>query len=848
MVYLEDLLALGPSIGAKVVGHVFARTFLRLSHDSRKLQPGEMFVAVVSERGDGHDYILEAVRQGASGVLCERPPAEGIAGVTVVQVSDVREALTQWMSRQLARYNPTVIAVTGSIGKTTTAKLLSACLGAAGFPTFENDNRNDLFGLPIALSELSAEHQYAVLEMACVERGEFPRIVEIARPKTVVVTGFGVARLENFGTPEAVSDEVGRSLQTKRPSVVAFNGDDPLATSAAADSGSRLLSFGLSEACDLRATDVEFSESSTRFSVAWGEWNASVQTRLLGIPAVYGGLAALAVIASEVPEALDLAVDILGEFEPLPGRLRRLSGVGGCTIVDDSFNSSLPSMEALFHYAEIIPDRKIFVLGDTQGLGEYRDRYFEAVVRGVAHLAERCIVVGQQAEGLLRTARRLKVSTDKIHIAPKVEDVPSLVGQLGPGDTVLVKGSEAARMERVSALFLGSEGDPRRVLARQDPGWVSTVTYQRDRPTWLEIDLSAIAGNLSRIREIVGPKVDIMAVLKADAYGHGAVQVARTVGLQGAQMLAVATVNEGVVLRDQGIGLPILVLGYVPPWQVREAIARDLAIVLYSEWVARYADRWARAMGRKARVHIKVDTGMTRLGVLPEDLLNFLEVVFNLAGVEVEGIFTHFANADVPEHPMNVAQLDAFRRVLRGLMDKGWVPDRVHAANSAATLYLEQSRFNMVRPGIALFGLQPSPRCPLPDGFRPAVSFKSQVGQVKRVAKGTCVSYGCKFVTSRESLIAVLPVGYGDGFRRGPSSWKEVLVRGRRAPVVGTVCMDMCMVDVTDIPGVREGDEVVLIGRQGEECISVEEVAGWLGTVNYEVVCQILARVPRVVV
>jgi len=253
-------------------------------------------------------------------------------------------------------------------------------------------------------------------------------------------------------------------------------------------------------------------------------------------------------------------------------------------------------------------------------------------------------------------------------------------------------------------------------------------------------------------------------------------------------------------------------------------------------------------------VHVKVDTGMGRLGLLPGQAVDFVREITDLPGLIIEGVFTHLAVADMPDargvvgwgHEYTLGQLASFQRVLEDFEDEGIQTRYVHAANSAAVFAFPESHFNMVRPGIAIYGLNPSPDVPCPAGFEPALSFKTQVAQVKELPPGSYVSYGCAYQTTGETRVAVIPVGYADGFRRGPRNWGEVLVKGQRAPVVGRVCMDQTMIDVTDIADVREGDEVVLIGEQGGDRIGVGEVAEWLGTINYEVVSEILARVPRV--
>ena len=375
--------------------------------------------------------------------------------------------------------------------------------------------------------------------------------------------------------------------------------------------------------------------------------------------------------------------------------------------------------------------------------------------------------------------------------------------------------------------------------------------WRADRPTWVEIDLSAIANNTRQIKKLVGPQVRILASLKADAYGHGAVKVARTVLHNGSSMLGVATVSEAKPLREAGIDAPILVFGYVPPWQMREAVRLGLTITLYALEAAYALSRAALALAQSVKVHVKVDTGMGRLGIRAEQVDEILALVREiqvLPGLEMEGIFTHFAMADADARDLSHAylQLARFQQVLLAFEREGLRPPLVHAANSAALLSLQEARFDMVRPGIALYGLDPSTEVPIPEDFRPALSFKTQVSQVKVIPAGEGISYGCTYKTDRPTRIAVLPVGYADGFRRAPANWGSVLLHGQDAPILGRVCMDQCIIDVSHIREARVGDEVVLIGRQGEALLTAEMVAQRLGTSNYEVVSAILARVPRV--
>ena len=368
------------------------------------------------------------------------------------------------------------------------------------------------------------------------------------------------------------------------------------------------------------------------------------------------------------------------------------------------------------------------------------------------------------------------------------------------------------------------------------------------RPTALRVDLRALERNLRFCRErLAGPLGDrapgILAVVKANAYGHGAVPVARTLAARGVDWLGVALVEEGIALRQAGIETPILVLGgaYEGGW---EAMRRfDLVPVVFRDAHLEAASRHG-----PMKVHVKVDTGMGRIGVLPADLGRFLDRARQQPGVVVDGMLTHFANADLGDERVTRAQIEAFEAAVEEARARGLAPRWIHLANSAAVLRMA-SRLKgqtLVRPGLMLYGHAPAEGL---DGGRlePVATWVTRIVHLKRVPRGFKVSYGQTWEAPRESVIATLPVGYADGYARVFGNRAHVLVRGRRCPVVGRVCMDMCMVDVTEVPGAEGGDEVVLLGRQGGEEVTAEELAGHAGTISYEILCSIGERVPRIV-
>jgi len=363
--------------------------------------------------------------------------------------------------------------------------------------------------------------------------------------------------------------------------------------------------------------------------------------------------------------------------------------------------------------------------------------------------------------------------------------------------------------------------------------------------TWAEIDLDAIAHNVRAIQAHVGPDAAIIAVVKANAYGHGAVPVAQTVLENGATRLAVARLEEGIQLRQAGITAPILVMGYTLPAQASALVRWDLTPTVNTLEGAQALSAAAEATGRRRAVHVKVDTGMGRYGLLPGEVVDFVRALAALPGLTLEGLYTHFAVADLADKSYTHRQFNRFLEVVQAVEAAGFSIPLKHAANSAATLDLPETHLDAVRPGLILYGMRPSDEVEPAIPLRPALTLKSHVARLRTLPSGSSISYGRTYITTRPTPVALVPVGYGDGYHRLASNRGAVLIGGRRAPIVGRVCMDQFVVDVSDIPGVAQGDEVVLIGRQGDEVITAEEVAGWVETINYEVTTSLLPRVAR---
>jgi len=381
-----------------------------------------------------------------------------------------------------------------------------------------------------------------------------------------------------------------------------------------------------------------------------------------------------------------------------------------------------------------------------------------------------------------------------------------------------------------------------------------------DLVTWAEIDLAAYAHNVAELKELCRPTTRLMAVVKADAYGHGAARLARPAVASGVDWFGVARLEEAVSLRQAGVKVPILILGFTSVGEADVLIEYDLTQAVLSLPLASALSEHAVARGKKIRSHLKIDTGMGRIGLvshprgpgspagLPvEGTIRDALAIARLPGLELEGIFTHLASADRAGNGDAGRQLERFSTLVEHLEQEGLCFELRHAANSAAMIRLPESHLDMVRPGIATYGLRPSTQVDLGAiGLEPVLQWKSRIVQLKKVPAEFGVSYGTTYTTSQPTTLATIPVGYADGLRWHLSSRGQMLVGGRRVPIVGRVCMDMVVLDVGEIPDVRVGDEVVLIGRQGDEFLGADEMAEAIGTINYEVLTSITPRIPRV--
>lgn len=852
MISLYDILE---AADGQLFGEASAVLFTDFCLNAQQAQKGQLFVALRTEHGDGHQFMREAVENGVLGIMCQRPPDFDTEGLTVIVMRDVESALLKWANIALRKFGTNVIAVAGGAAATIAREAIAAVLSTRHRVYKGSDAFSGKFGLPVTLGRLAPEDQFAVLEMPLLQNGGMSELAAVVKPLVGVVTDLNYSGMERFDLRNAFVQEYEALISSlPKNGLAVLNYDDDQIRALCERTTANVLTIGLDRGsvafgADFTAYNLLLARDKTGFDVRYanerylGRW-----IPLLGAHTLYGVLAALAVgSAYGVPVAEGL--NTLKELQPLPGRLNLLEGVNSCLLVDDSFDANLPSALALLDWLRDLRlpaenGRLIFMLGSLGDMGKHTISAHREVGRQAADVVDILVTEGDWAAVAGRAALDHGMDRRNVRITYSPEDAAASIARLlQPDDVVVIKGDAASHMERATRALLARAEDVVRLprYSGQDAEHHARVL---PRQTWVEVDRSAIAYNVRRIKEIVGESVTVVAVVKANGYGHGAVAVASTALNNGADYLAVSAVGEAVELREAAIDAPILVFGYTPPNAVRQALRYNLTLTLYDLDVARAYNRIARELDTTLRVHVKVDTGLGRMGLLPEQVTPFFRSVRNLRNLEIEGIYTHFASADSSTEYTR-AQLQVFENCLTPLRAAGLQFKYIHAANTAATLTLPETHYNMVRPGIGIYGIMPGSGAPLPPDFRPALTWKTTIGIVKTLPKGAYVGYGNTYRTRSTERVAIINVGYADGFRRAPDRWQEVLVHGQRVPVIGRVSMDLSAINVTSVPNANIGDEVVLIGRQGDEYISVDEVAEWLDTNTYEVVTSIAARVPR---
>ncbi len=799
-----------------VDGEVVGDPEIRVRHiatDSRAaFALDTLFVALKGPRFDGHNYLDAAFASGARAAL-----VSGEDDRPGVRVADTLVALQALAKHHREQFGGLVVGITGSNGKTIVKEMLSAIL-ARSFEVYRSPGSyNSQVGVAISLLGMKPHHRFAVIEAGISHPGEMDTLAQMIQPDVGVLTTLGTAHREGLLSLENTAHEK-LKLFANTKTIIATKDASPYLDEA--------IFVDVDGDDPFCAKGVKDNPHGFSFDVVGPDQGFEATLNVPGRHNIHNALCAAAV-AMELGIEVEDIQDGLASFELAPMRLEMHTTSAGVTLINDAYSSDPVSAKAalgtLQFYAGGHPT--IAVLGDMHDLGEDSEALHQELGAAVQQLGiHRLIAYGDWAETVQAAAIAEGMAKENAQAITEFDELSEqLDATVQPGDFVLFKGSRPLGLERAAEQLLESVA-----------------------PTRLFIDLDAIRANVRAIRATLGDDTRLMAVVKSFAYGNDSTRVSQTLVREGIDALAVAYPDEAIPLRKRGLQIPILVTNVLAE-EADKIVKYDLTPLVYSRQVVAALSEWGVRADKTVEAHIEVDTGMNRVGVKPQNVLEFAKFVSAADNVNLAGIMTHFASADDPQaDQFTHEQIMRFDVVLESLRAEGLDPGLVHAANTAAAWRFPEARYDMVRIGLGLYGYHPSYATSEIADTVAALRFETRVIHVKTVTEGDTVSYGRTWAAQGERRIATIAAGYNDGFSRFMSNGGHVLIRGQRCSVVGTVCMDVSMVDVTHLPEVEVGDAVVLFGKQGKNEITVNEIADRGRTINYEVLCKIAPRVRRI--
>ena len=774
---------LGGEPGGRVVCSVFT--------DSRSMPAcaDAMFIAIEGVNHDGHTYINELYGRGVRMFMVERDVATGkYPDACFIAVPGSVDALQRLAADYRAQFRGTVVGITGSNGKTVVKEWIAG-LVPPGTKLFRSPKSyNSQIGVPLSVLMIGGDETVAVIEAGISQPGEMERLHRIIRPDVGVITTIGDAHQENFGsTVEKLEEKLGLFEGAR---TIVYNNDYPEIGKALAR---RFPRAKVVDACGCEGEVREmFSDDASRQNAAMA-------------------VAVCDVLGYDHGQTLSR----LPGLQPVAMRLELKEGINGSIIVNDSYNSDINSLAIALDYLRSVAGGRpqTLVLSDILQSGYPQEELYGRVAQMV-NLSEVDAMVGIGS----RISRYPQLFGIRADFYPDVETYLRNVRRDDiAGRAILLKGNRRTRFERLSHAF-----------------------EHKSHTTTLEVDLDAMVGNLNAYRAMLSPGTRVMAMIKASGYGHGGYEVASTLQFQGVDYLAVAFADEGVALRGSGIAMPIVVLN-ADEDSFELMVANGLEPEIYNfRSLAAFGQVLRRYGERSYPVHVKLDTGMHRLGFPEGDVERLAqELAARHPMLRVASIFSHFACADDPAGDgFTRAQTEAFRRMSGRLTEALGYKPLLHISNSAGAARFPEAEFDMVRLGIGLYGIGEVP------GLRETAALHTRIVQIREVQPGECVGYGCAGRIERPTRLATIPVGYADGIDRrlGEGRW-SVVVGGRPAPTVGRICMDTCMVDITGCDA-AEGDDVAVFG--GGEGNSIADMARALDTIPYEIMTSISARVKRI--
>ncbi len=821
-IYLSDLCAF------LQMDFTFSDDFLvkGISIDTRTIRPGEVFLALKGENYDGHAFLPVAVKKGAGALIVE----EDFQGkMPVLRVPNTLEALAQIANGYRQRLGTKVIAITGSSGKTTTKNLLAHLLATKYKVISTYKNFNNEIGLPLSIFGLTAEHEVAVFELGMNRLGEIAKLSKIASPDIAIITNIGTAHLGNLGSRENILRAKAEIKEGLRGCLI-LNSDDPFLKKI---TWPQIIGAGVRKNAGnyVFVDHWEMSKEGLNFTVVRGKEKIELFLPLQGKHNLNNALLAITcafkmgLTGKEIKTALANFVNENWRYEE--------SVFKGITLIKDFYSANPDSVKAALATlcANQSKGKKLAILGEMNELGEFSSREHRHLGELCRELSLLAFFVGDHyrdfEEGYGQAGFAFKTKSE---LYGCLQEYVMRTG-LKEGDVVLLKGSRQIKMEEVfQELKKYLEMDYRHDLVFTLPPAAVTL-YMNTR---------AMQSNLKRIKEVLANDVEIMPIIKAGAYGSSTDIVVNAFHM--CNYLAVADVQEALVLKRIFPEKEIMIL-YQP-------LAVDLPLIMKHDFIVGLGYwEFAREVKSKQplRVHLEIDTGAGRLGINPREVKKAARELKKLSNVQVEGLYMHYVCADsmLPaDQEYTVKQTEIFKKAVWDFEEIYGLVRFKHASSSVPIFTQKEAHFNLVRPGYMIYGYYPADVLRERVTLTPALQLAARIIQIKTVPPGTFISYGRTFETTRESVIATVAIGYADGISRLLSNQGSMVVNGQRAPIVGRICMDLTMLDITDIVGeVKVGDQVYVFDNYN---VTLDEVAKWSKTIGYEVLTRIAANVERV--
>jgi alanine racemase len=795
------------------------RNIKKIIIDSRQIISPEdtLFVAIRGERHDGHKYISELYKKGIRIFIVDHP-IDGISDsndITFIIVNDTLLAFQKIASYYRQKFKIPVIGITGSNGKTIIKEWLYHILNEKYVITRSPKSYNSQTGVPLSVLQLDSSTQLGIFEAGISLKGEMDRLQDIIRPTIGIFANIGSAHQENFSSlEEKITEKL--KLFTSCNTLI-YCSDHQLIHETIQKSGlsshCMLLTWSMNQPATLRITRLISGEKFTRIEGEYKSQSISIEIPFTDRASIENAIHCWLTVLHLGMRPDEVATKML-TITYISMRMEQIPGINGCTIINDSYNSDLPSLSiALDFLMQQQYSRKTVILSDILQTGEPESILYQKVSALIKEKkVDKIIGIGRglyQHAGLFDCEKEFYLSTEDF--------ISQFQHSKFVNEAILIKGARYFAFEKISALL-----------------------EKRIHRTTLEINMNALIHNLNHYRSKLKPSTKIVIMVKAFSYGSGGYEIANLLEFHKVDYLAVAYVDEGIALRKANISLPIMVMS-PEEGSIQHLIEYQLEPEVYSfDILKQFIEEAKNQQLKSLPVHIKIDTGMHRLGFLGDDLPELSKILKNETSVKVKSVFSHLAASDEPaQDDFTREQFQKFIKACETIKENiGYAFDR-HILNSAGIERFSEYQMEMVRLGIGLYGISS-----FDQSFLQNVStLKTRIIQIKRIKKGETIGYGRKGKTFRDTNIAVLPIGYADGYTRRLSNIGRVWINGAYANIIGNICMDMCMIDVTNIP-VKVGDEVELFGNH----IPVQEIADKTGTITYEILTGISDRVKRIYV